>query len=186
MNASSGNAHKSSDNMERLKRVSILLVAMILVTIAGSLANDWVQDRWMEKKRAMAYFNLEMKKLEAEIPETKVSSNEAKQKTTLLRSFNCNTVERQNAGFERNDVQSISLPDVQYRFSQGCAVIQVSTHVHSIAEGATYLIKEKGRDVGCGTFYGRNDSVKDCVNFLNERQGQELKLFVQAGLVIFN
>lgn len=186
MNASSGSAHKSSDDMERLKRLSILLVAMIVVMIAGYFANDWVQDRWMEKQRAMAYFNLEMKKLEAEMPQAKVSSDETTQKTILLHSFTCNTVERQNAGFEKNDVQAIFRSNVKYHLHQGCAVVQVSTYVHSIAEGATYLIKEMGRDVGCGTFYGRNDSVKDCANFLNERQGQELKLFVQAGSVIIN
>jgi hypothetical protein len=114
--------------------------------------------------------------LPAGVFETVASTHEVVELTT----FPCDTVERQADGFTKRDVQNVFRQDVEYRFSQGCAVLKVSTHVHNLS-AASYLLKESGRDFGCGTLAGRNDTPEECRNFLNKHRGQEVQLIIQNG-----
>jgi hypothetical protein len=175
-----------------LEALPLAIVSILVLCVTGAVA-FYVNLKSAEAMNpiASAYtkvqreqWELEKDKREFDAKMAKEEASVAEPKTANLTSFDCSTQEKVASGFASATAQEVAAAkNTSYQFGPGCALVRISTKVTKL-EASKYLFyvedatKSTGFD-GCGKQDGeggRNDSLSDCIKWLNLHRDVRLVL----------
>lgn len=107
-----------------------------------------------------------------------------------VKTFACETTELTGKVFANSEVVSL-VADKTYKIPSGCTNVLPKAYVSSLS-GADYFLyvvdsSVSGNYFKCGTYGGRNDSLRTCMNFLNLHREEKVHVSIlNDGYLLIN